>query len=43
MTPETSRTDKSCPNLTISHWSETPYRLASANVRADVSELPGTA
>ena len=28
------------PSLTISHWSETPYRLTSANVRADVLSLP---
>jgi LPS export ABC transporter permease LptG len=28
------------PKLTISHWSETPYRLASANVRADVLSFP---
>ncbi|MEP6685225.1 MAG: LptF/LptG family permease [Verrucomicrobiota bacterium] len=28
------------PTLSISHWSETPYRLASANVRADVLSFP---
>ncbi len=28
------------PTLTISHWSETPYRLASANVRADGLSFP---
>ena len=28
------------PKLTVSHWSETPYRLASANVRADVLSFP---
>lgn len=28
------------PNLTIRHWSETPYRLRSANMRADLMSLP---
>ncbi len=28
------------PELTISHWSETPYRLASANARADTLSFP---
>ena len=28
------------PSLTIKHWSETPYRLGSANVRAEYLSVP---
>ncbi|HEY4282487.1 MAG TPA: LptF/LptG family permease [Chthoniobacterales bacterium] len=28
------------PTLTIAHWSETPYRLGSANVRAEYLSVP---
>src|SRR5947199_7465490 len=28
------------PSLTIQHWSETPFRLGSANVRAEFLSLP---
>src|SRR5207248_11677170 len=29
------------PVLSINHWSETPFRLGSANVRAEYLSLPG--
>jgi lipopolysaccharide export system permease protein len=28
------------PNLVVRHWSETPYRLRSANMRAELMSLP---
>ncbi len=32
--------EETLPALTIKHWSETPYRLASANVRAEFLSVP---
>jgi len=31
------------PSVTITHWSETPFRLGSANVRAEFLSLPSCA
>ena len=33
-------TERIYPSLTIQHWSETPFRLSSANVRAEFLSLP---
>src|SRR5207249_9742667 len=33
-------TEQIYPSLTIQHWSETPFRLGSANVRAEFLSLP---
>src|SRR3984893_18515189 len=32
--------EKMSPSLTIEHWSETPFRLSSANVRAEFLSFP---